>query len=135
MDRVRKALGMSSKKRIKNQASSHQEAIHTRSPNWGVQETHVLLHAAREVQLNSGRTDLNFTTTQWNKIYEIFKRKDTNSRILVQLQNRIKTLKREFTNFRELANKSGWGWDPENHVPVPPDENTWAELLNVSNYS
>jgi Myb/SANT-like DNA-binding domain len=50
-----------------------------------------------------------------------------------QLINRIKTLKKEYNNFRELASRSGWSWDYENHVPVAPTLDILRQICQVLN--
>ena len=102
-----------------------------RGDNWELDETCTLLDACEEVQLLTHKRDLNFKSTQWMHIYELFKKKNHKSRNKDQVVNRIKTMRREFGNFRELANKSGWSWNYDLHKPIPPDENTWEELLKV----
>lgn len=102
-----------------------------RGDNWEIDESRILLNACEEVQLLTNKRDLNFKSTQWRQVYDLFKEKDQKSQAYEQVVNRIKTMRREFGNFKELANKSGWSWNHELQKSIPPDDNTWEELIKV----
>jgi Myb/SANT-like DNA-binding domain len=90
------------------------------------------LNAAQEIQSNNAKTNLNFTTHELQQVHAFFSARTKGiSRTSEQLNNRIKTLKKEYNIFRELATKSGWGWDYDNHVPVPPTAEILRELCQV----
>ena len=48
------------------------------------------------------------------------------------LKNRLKVLKKTFNLYYNLANRSGWGWDPVLKVPTYGDEQMWEEIISVS---
>jgi hypothetical protein len=58
-------------------------------------------------------------TSQFNSEYDV---------ALEQIQNKWKTLKLQYSSFRQLLEKSGWGWDDEMKVPVPPYPEAWDEV-------
>jgi Myb/SANT-like DNA-binding domain len=106
--------------------------LHTREKNWNVNETTQLLTAVQHVQTNSGRTDLKFTPTEWNTVFEEFMRiAPQNQRGIDSLKNRMKTLRTEYGNFKELICKSGWAWDHTNHQVVAPCTEAWEALFAV----
>lgn len=47
------------------------------------------------------------------------------------LQNRLKVLKHQFVMYQTLANKSGWGWDYERHIPTAGDTSDWDTVIAV----
>ncbi|KAF3324141.1 Myb/SANT-like DNA-binding domain-containing protein [Carex littledalei] len=90
----------------------------------------MLLEAAREIQNLIGKTDLNFTKHEMQQVHASYCAMSKGiTRTQHQLANRLKTLKKEFNIFRELATKSGWSWDYENHMIVPPTPVVLAELI------
>jgi Myb/SANT-like DNA-binding domain len=105
-------------KTVQEQASSDAPLTrHTREPNWNNEETQRLLNAIEDAQLHYVKKDLKFTTQEWNHICELHNAKEGRFRSSESIKNRIKTLKAEYINWRELANRSGWGWDYEKTCP------------------
>jgi Myb/SANT-like DNA-binding domain len=90
-----------------------------------------LLNAIEDAQLHYVKKDLKFTTQEWNHICELHNVKEGRFRSSESIKNRIKTLKAEYINWRELANRSGWGWDYEKHVPIPPHPDAWKVVTRV----
>jgi Myb/SANT-like DNA-binding domain len=109
--------------------------LHTREKNWSVGETTHLLTAVQHVQVASRRTDLKFTLTEWNLIFEEFLRiAPKNQRGIDSLKNRMKTLRSEYGNFKELISRSGWAWDHTSHQVVAPCNEAWEALFAVLSF-
>jgi Myb/SANT-like DNA-binding domain len=110
--------------------------LHTREKNWSVDETTQLLKAVQHVQVSLGRTDLKFTSVEWNAVFEAFLRiAPQNQRGIDSLRNRLKTLWAEYGNFKELISKSGWAWDHINHQVVAPCSEAWEALFVVLSFA
>lgn len=128
--RVNKKKGKKS-----SQLEDVQEVVQSRSVNFSKEESDMLLEAAREIQNIIGRTDLNFTKHEMQQVHAFYSAKSNGiARSQDQLLNRLKTMRKEFNIFRELATKSGWSWDYEYHVVVPPSPEILEEMIKVRNH-
>jgi Myb/SANT-like DNA-binding domain len=89
----------------------------------------------QHVQVASRRTNLKFTPTEWNLIFEAFLRiAPENQRGIDSLKNRMKTLQSEYSNFKELTSRSGWAWDHTSHQVVAPCNEAWEALFAVLSF-
>ena len=137
MERLSKALGRGNKKKGKKsgQPTEVQEIGQNRSINFNKEESDMLLAACREIQIQNGKTELNFTAHEMQQIHELYSANNEGiPRTQLHLSNRLKTMKKEFNIFRELSTKSGWKWDYENHMVIPPSPDVFAELIKVRQF-
>ena len=108
--------------------------LRNRSPNWSVEQTTLMLNLVREEQVSLRvQGPGTFTKQFWNRLAPIINSQSEPFRNASELQIRWKTLKAEFYDYKNCADKSGWGWDPERRVPVAPDESCWDDLRKVQN--
>lgn len=72
-----------------------------------------------------------FTTLAWSRIIHDFNNRTKLCFMKNHLQNWLKVLKRQFVMYQTLANKSGWGWDYERHIPTAGDTSDWDTVIAV----
>jgi hypothetical protein len=83
MDQLGKALGRAGRKkkgRKSDPSVEGVETIQTRSANFSKEETDLLLIAAQEIQSNTGKTNLNFTTHEYQQVHAFFFCQDQQNR-------------------------------------------------------
>lgn len=113
--------------------SPFQESSKTRvrSGNWTEVMDSAMLNMMTEEHVLGNFINGSFTTLAWTRIVTNFNTRTKLSFMKTHLQNRLKVLKRQFIMYQTLANKSGWGWDYERHIPTAGDPGDWDIVIAV----
>jgi Myb/SANT-like DNA-binding domain len=105
-----------------------------RDKDWTRQETGLLIILVGErlkARNNKSEGNLNPTAEEWNYIGSQFNYRNVqNKRQLEKLKNRWKTLKADFSFFKELASRSGHGWNEVDGIP-DVDPEAWDSYIEV----
>ncbi|KAJ4755128.1 Myb/SANT-like DNA-binding domain protein [Rhynchospora pubera] len=99
-----------------------------RKQNWSGDQTKLMLHLIREEQV-SGRVagSGTFTKQFWKKLATVLSSQSEPERQGEECKTRWKTLKQDFSEYKQCRERTGWGWCATKRVPVGP-EDEWEEL-------
>ncbi|XP_020260664.1 uncharacterized protein LOC109836997 [Asparagus officinalis] len=101
-----------------------------RARNWIIDEDNYLLGILKEIVLKGKNNGGHFTTEQWQNVTDEYKeRTGQNDRGKLQMQNRYKILKKQYSLNYKLRNKSGWGWDEGKNMVIAPTAKDWEALI------
>ncbi|KAF3324125.1 Myb/SANT-like DNA-binding domain-containing protein [Carex littledalei] len=91
----------------------------------------ILVGERLKARNNKNEGNLNPSADEWNYIGSQFNyRSAQNKRHLPVLKNRWKTLKADFSFFKDLASRSGHGWNEADGIPdVTPE--AWEEYIKL----
>ena len=103
-----------------------------RAPNWTDSLDMIMITLMRQEYDEGNCINGTFTKETWKKMTLSFNQQTRKSFTYPNLKNRLKVLKKTFNLYFNLANRSGWGWDPVLKVPTPGDEQMWEEIIVVS---
>ena len=103
-----------------------------RAPNWMDSLDMIMIALMRQEYDEGNCINGTFTKETWKKMTLSFNQQTRKSFTYPNLKNRLKVLKKTFNLYFNLANRSGWGWDPVLKVPTPGDEQMWEEIIVVS---
>lgn len=105
-----------------------------RLENWSIERDTALLnflHVQHEEDRRAGKT---FTKDGWRGVATLWKEKFHQELTLTQYKSRWKLLVEKYRLYRELREKSGWGWDSLENKPIAPDDETWDHIIAVRHY-
>ncbi|MQL85793.1 hypothetical protein Taro_018325 [Colocasia esculenta] len=104
-----------------------------RVPNWREDGDQVLVDILVEHKVqHDGFVNETFTKEAWRMALRQFNDKTHLSYTLSNLKNRYKNLKKWYAMYVNLKSRSGWGWDEEKNMPVPPLEDAWDEMIAIN---
>ena len=103
-----------------------------RAPNWTDFLDLIMLGLLRQENDNGYCQNGTFSPETWKRMTFAFNEQTKKNFSFRNLKNRLKVLKKTFNLYYNLANRSGWGWDPVLKVPTPGDEQMWDEVISVS---
>ncbi|MQL93085.1 hypothetical protein Taro_025727 [Colocasia esculenta] len=106
-----------------------------RSPNWTLRQDRILLDLLIDVHHKTYGSQGTFKAHvfqdilhQFNTTANVIKDKDS-------LKYRWRNIKKVYHLYEQLRTRSGWGWDGERNLPVPPDEESiQAAIATNSEY-
>ncbi|MQL70777.1 hypothetical protein Taro_003090 [Colocasia esculenta] len=104
-----------------------------RVPNWREDGDQVLVDILVEHKVqHDGFINGTFTKEAWRMALRQFNDKTHLSYTLSNLKNRYKNLKKWYAMYVNLKSRSGWGWDDEKNMLVPPSEDAWDEMIAIN---
>ncbi|MQM09797.1 hypothetical protein Taro_042669 [Colocasia esculenta] len=104
-----------------------------RVPNWREDGDQVLVDILVEHKVqHDGFVNGTFTKEAWRMALRQFNEKTQLSYTLSNLKNRFKNLKKWYAMYLNLKSRSGWGWDDDKNMPVPPSEDAWEEMFAIN---
>ncbi|XP_020111097.1 uncharacterized protein LOC109726079 [Ananas comosus] len=101
----------------------------TRSQNWSNILDAQLLGLMRDEHTFGNCVNGSFTPIAWKRMVNDFNSRNNMNLTKTQLKNRFKVLKKIFNLYHSLANKSGWGWNSDLHIPTPGDARIWDSVI------
>nr|CAD1823000.1 unnamed protein product [Ananas comosus var. bracteatus] len=101
----------------------------TRSQNWSNILDVQLLGLMRDEHTFGNCVNGSFTPIAWKRMVNDFNSRNNLNLTKQQLKNRFKVLKKIFNLYHSLANKSGWGWNNDLHIPTPGDARIWNSVI------
>jgi Myb/SANT-like DNA-binding domain len=114
-------------------------AKQTTDPNFTVTDTFLLLNVMDIVKDLSAIECYGYISAidrykknEWGRVKTIYNDKTRTKHTAEVLKSRWKNLRADFDILKALMNRSGWGWDSQAHIPIPPSENEWTTLVQVS---
>ena len=103
-----------------------------RAPNWTDTLDLIMLGLMRQANDEGHSQNGIFSKETWRKMTLAFNQQTSKDFTYTNLKNRLKVLKKTFNMYYNLANRSGWGWDPVLKLPTPGDHQMWDEVIAVS---
>ncbi|XP_020107348.1 uncharacterized protein LOC109723411 [Ananas comosus] len=101
----------------------------TRSQNWSNMLDEQLLGLMRDEHTFGNCVNGSFIPIAWKRMVNDFNSRNNLNLTKAQLKNRFKVLKKTFNLYHSLANKSGWGWNSDLHIPTPGDARIWDSVI------
>ncbi|MQL85075.1 hypothetical protein Taro_017594 [Colocasia esculenta] len=100
--------------------------------NWTLREDRILLDLLIDVHLKTHGSQGTFKAHafqdilhQFNITANVIKDKDS-------LKYRWRNIKKVYHIYEQLRTRSGWGWDDERNLPVPPDEESIQAAIAIN---
>lgn len=105
-----------------------------RLENWTNERDGVLLSFLHEQLQEDRKSGKTFSKEGWRHVLIGWKEKYKSAITLSQCKNRWKLLVEKYRLYRDLRERSGWGWDNIDNKPVAPDDETWDHIILVRNF-
>ncbi|PKU67375.1 L10-interacting MYB domain-containing protein-like [Dendrobium catenatum] len=99
-----------------------------RTPRWPDQHNEVFGELLFEQYLCGNINDGILRRDMWKDLVGILNRRVEGNYTENSAQIRFKNMKADFRAVFQLANRSGWGWDENLHLPIASDE-IWDEII------
>lgn len=106
-----------------------------RLENWTVDRDGALLDFLHVQHQEGRRVGKTFTKDGWRAVVKLWKDKFHSELTIPQYKNRWKLLVEKYRLYRDLKEKSGWGWDNVDNKPIAPDDEIWDDVIGVCKYS
>uniref|UniRef100_A0A1D1XS56 Programmed cell death protein 2-like n=1 Tax=Anthurium amnicola TaxID=1678845 RepID=A0A1D1XS56_9ARAE len=119
-------VGKSSSKKC-----NRSNVVKDRRDNWSEEEDTHLIHLLN-VQFDRGNfVGQGFNSIAWRDVEKQFQEKFGPQTKKEHMQNRLRVLKKVYHKYRNLCNRTGWGWDPEKKIPIPDDHTYWDHVIAI----
>lgn len=102
-----------------------------RSPNWTLRQDKILLDLLIDEYQKNYASQGTFKSHVFQDILERFNNTACVRKNKDNLFNRWRNIKKVYHLYEQLRNRSGWGWDEERNLPVPPDEDSVQAAIAV----